>query len=379
MTADRRLRDCRRLVIKIGSALIVDPARGAIDHDWLRELARDVATLRESGRQILIVTSGAAAAGRPFLSADVQLRRIDERQAAAAVGQVALMDAWRRQFEAEGVTAAQVLIGHNDIERRRNALNARATLEVLLRQGMVPVINENDTVTTAELRYGDNDRLGARIAQLVSAEVLVLLSTTDGLYSADPTLDKKARHIPEVTAITKEIEAMGGESTSNTGSGGMVTKLQAARIATAAGCSMVIADGRQPGALRKLLDGARSTWFVATGSPRSARKRWIGSQMQADGTVTVDAGAVAALGRGRSLLPAGVTQIAGQFEKGAVLLIRDPEGRLLGRGLASYPAAEAERIIGHKSDEIERILGYRWRDELIHRDDLVLSPETDQG
>ena len=376
MSAVSPLEGAQRVVIKIGSVLVADAATGAIRETWLNALAHDAAILREQGRQVLIVSSGAAAAGRAFLPPDVHLRRIDERQAASAVGQIALLNAWRNAFQSCGFTVAQVLIGHDDLEERRNSLNARATLEMLLRLGIVPVINENDTVATRELRYGDNDRLGARIAQLVSAHALVMLSSTDGLYTADPELDQGARHIPEVSAITSEIESMAGESTTDSGSGGMVTKLQAARIVTAAGCSMAIADGREPGALGALLNGARATWFLATGSPRSARKRWIASQLDAAGIVTIDPGAAAALRSGRSLLPAGVTQVTGQFEKGELILIKDAAGQLLGRGLASYPAADAARIIGHRSDEIEPILGYRWRDELVHRDDLVLGPEA---
>ena len=376
MTASSPLQEAQRVVIKVGSVLVADPETGAIRDRWLDALARDAATLRDQGRQVLVVSSGAAAAGRAFLPGNIHLRRIDERQAASAVGQIALVDAWRKAFQAYGYTVAQVLIGHNDLEERRNSLNARATLEMLLRLGIVPVINENDTVATRELRYGDNDRLGARIAQLVSAHALVLLSSTDGLYSADPELDASARHIPEVSVITPAIESMAGESTTDSGSGGMVTKLQAARIVTAAGCSMAIADGRRPGALGELLSGARATWFLATGSPRTARNRWIASQLEAAGTVTIDPGAVAALKRGRSLLPAGVTQVAGRFQKGELILIKDAAGQLLGRGLASYPATDAARIIGHRSDEIEPILGYRWRDELVHRDDLVLGPEA---
>ncbi len=376
MTPVSPLRQARRAVIKIGSVLVADGATGALRHRWLEALARDAADFRKQGRHVLIVSSGAAAAGRAFLPDDVRLRRIDERQAASAVGQIALLDAWRKAFRACGLTVAQILIGHRDLEERRNSLNARTTLEMLLRLGVVPVINENDTVATRELRYGDNDRLGARIAQLVSADTLVLLSSTDGLYASDPLLDPHARHVPEVRAITPAIEAMAGESTTDSGSGGMVTKLQAARIVTAAGCSMAIADGRSPGALGKLLRGARATWFLTSGSPRSARKRWIASQLDAAGTVTVDAGAAAALRRGRSLLPAGVRRVTGGFRKGELVLIRDPDDHLLGRGLASYPAVDAARILGHRSAEIETILGYRWRDELVHRDDLVLDPEA---
>ncbi len=362
-------------MVKVGSVLVADAATGSLHDGWLEALARDAAELRREHREVLVVSSGAVAAGRAFLPADVRLRRIDERQAASAVGQIALLNAWQRAFQAHGLTVAQVLIGHSDLEKRRNSLNARTTLEMLLRLGIVPVINENDTVATREMRYGDNDRLGARIAQLVSADALIMLSSTDGLYATDPCVDPDARHVPVVHAITPDIEAMAGESRTDSGSGGMITKLQAARIVTAAGGSMAIADGRKPGALGNLLRGARATWFLSTGSPRSARKRWIASQLEAAGSVTVDPGAKAALRQGRSLLPAGVSRVAGSFDKGELVLIEDSGGELLGRGLASYPAADAARIIGHRSDEIESILGYRWRDELVHRDDLVLGPE----
>lgn len=379
MTAAPLFREAKRVVIKVGSVLVTDSETGKIRDSWMDALARDAAALRNEGRQILIVSSGAAAAGRALLPSNVHLRRLDELQAASAVGQIALVNAWRSAFSTYGFTVAQVLIGHDDLEERKNSLNARATLEMLLRLGIIPVINENDTVATRELRYGDNDRLGARIAQLIGADTMLMLSSTDGLYSADPQLNPNARHISEVPVITDAIESMAGESLTDSGSGGMVTKLQAARIVTAAGCTMAIADGRRPGALRDVVGGGRATWFLATGSPRTARKRWIASQLQTAGAVTIDAGAGNALRRGRSLLPAGVTRVAGKFEKGAMILIKDAAGNVLGRGLSSYPAGDAARIIGHRSDEIEGILGYRWRDELVHRDDLVMGPEIAQA
>lgn len=370
------LGSARRIVVKIGSVLLANAASGRIRQSWLGALARDLAPLHADGRELLVVSSGAAAAGRAYLPADVPLRRLEERQAAAAVGQIALVNAWRRALQPHGMTVAQMLLGPTDIEIRRNALNARATLDTLLRLSIIPVINENDTVATGELRYGDNDRLAARVAQLASADSLVMLSSTDGLYTADPVLDPAARHVPEVDRIDASVEAMAGESASDTGSGGMVTKLQAARIVTAAGCSMAIADGREAGAFGRLLRGARATWFRADDTPLSARKRWIASQADAPGAVAVDDGAARALHGGKSLLSAGVTSVRGEFGRGDPVLIENAAGQTLGRGLASYSAAELRRIAGCRSGEIEAVLGYRRRDEFVHRDDMVLTREA---
>lgn len=370
------LASARRIVVKVGSVLLADPASGRIRRSWIEALARDLAPLHAEGRELLVVSSGAAAAGRAELPADVPLRRLEERQAAAAVGQIALVNAWRRAFRSHGIAVAQMLLGPSDVEVRRNALNARSTIDTLLRLAIVPVINENDTVATDELRYGDNDRLAARVAQLASADSLVMLSSTDGLYTADPVLDASARHVPEVARIDDAVAAMAGESASDAGSGGMVTKLQAARIVTAAGCSMAIADGREAGSFGRLLEGARATWFRADVTPLSARKRWIASQTDAPGAVSVDDGATRALRGGKSLLAAGVTAVRGEFGRGDPVLIEDAAGNALGRGLASYSADELRRIAGRRSGEIEGILGYRRRDEFVHRDDMVLAKEA---
>lgn len=376
MTSASPLASARRIVVKVGSVLLADPASGRIRRSWIEALARDLAPLHAEGRELLVVSSGAAAAGRAELPADVPLRRLEERQAAAAVGQIALVNAWRRAFRSHGIAVAQMLLGPSDVEVRRNALNARSTIDTLLRLAIVPVINENDTVATDELRYGDNDRLAARVAQLASADSLVMLSSTDGLYTADPVLDPSARHVPEVARIDDAVAAMAGESASDAGSGGMVTKLQAARIVTAAGCSMAIADGREAGSFGRLLGGARATWFRADVTPLSARKRWIASQTDAPGAVSVDDGATRALRGGKSLLAAGVTAVRGEFGRGDPVLIEDAAGNALGRGLASYSADELRRIAGRRSGEIEGILGYRRRDEFVHRDDMVLAKEA---
>lgn len=376
MTLPSPLASARRIVVKVGSVLLANAASGRIRQSWLDALARDLAPLHGDGRELLVVSSGAAAAGRAYLPEDAPLRRLEERQAAAAVGQIALVNAWRRAFRPHGVTVAQMLLGPSDIEVRRNSLNARATLDTLLRLRIVPVINENDTVATGELRYGDNDRLAARVAQLASAEALVMLSSTDGLYTADPVLDPSARHVPEVARIDAGVEAMAGESANDTGSGGMVTKLQAARIVTAAGCSMAIADGRGAGAFGRLLEGARATWFRADDTPLSARKRWIASQADAPGAVGIDDGAARALRGGKSLLPAGVASVRGEFGRGDPVRIEDSAGRTLGLGIASYGSDELQRIAGRRSGEIEAVLGYRRRDEFVHRDDMVLPKEA---
>jgi glutamate 5-kinase len=363
----------RRLVVKIGSALIVDDA-GEIRQAWLETVADDVAGLRRAGVEIVIVTSGAVAIGRRALGfAGTRGLRIEEKQAAAAVGQVRLAEAYRAALARHGIVAAQVLVTPDDTEARKRHLNARATLTALLGLGAVPVINENDTVATAELRFGDNDRLAARVAQMASADTLVLLSDIDGLYTADPRRCPDARHIPQVREVTPEIEAMADEARPGVSSGGMVTKLAAARIAMAAGCRMAIADGHVAHPLSALAGGGRATWFIASGEPLSARKRWIAAHLSVGGAVTVDAGAARALASGKSLLPAGVTEVSGGFERGDLIGVHGPDGREIARGLSSYSADEARALAGRRSGLSESILGYRGREELIHRDDLVIS------
>lgn len=367
-----RLAAARRVVIKVGSALLVERSTGSVSRDWLEALADDIAAVRARGQEVVLVSSGAIALGRRELGLAKRKPKLEEKQAAAAVGQIRLAHAWKEVLERRGFTVAQVLLTLGDTEERRRYLNARNTLTTLLRLGAIPVINENDTVATAEIRYGDNDRLGARVAQMVSADCLVLLSDVDGLYTADPTRDETAQFIPEVPRITPEIEAMAGGSASDVGSGGMATKVLAAKIAVAAGCHMCIAAGREAHPLRRIESGARCTWFVADASPVTVRKQWIAGMLKPVGELVVDAGAARALRDGRSLLPAGVTEVKGRFDRGDAVVVLDMEGVEIARGLAAYSSTDAERIRGRRSSELEALLGFRGRDEMIHRDDLVL-------
>jgi glutamate 5-kinase len=367
-----RLSKARRLVVKIGSALLVDNQSGRIRSAWLESLAADIAARRDAGQEVLIVSSGAIAVGRRHLGLSNNDLRLEEKQAAAATGQIRLAHAFQEALLGHGVTVAQILLTLDDTEERRRHLNARATLQQLLDLGALPVINENDTVATSEIRFGDNDRLAARVAVMVGADALILLSDIDGLYDADPRRQKKARHIPEVTTVTAEVEAMAGPAATGYASGGMVTKLQAAKIALSGGCHMAIADGRPPHPLQAIMDGGRSTWFVAQATPRTARKRWIAGSLKPKGVLTVDDGAYKALRNGRSLLPAGISLVTGRFERGDLVTVRSTDGTELGRGLCAYSSDDASSIAGHKSSEIEDILGYRGRDEVVHRDDLVL-------
>jgi len=365
------LATARLLIVKIGSALVVDGT--ALRTAWLHTVAADIAAMRARGTAVIVVSSGAIALARPVLGLLHPRLRLEEKQAAAAVGQIRLAQAWSDALSAHGLTAAQLLLTLSDTEDRRRYLNARATLTTLLSLGCVPVINENDTVATAEIRFGDNDRLAARVAEMVQADQLVLLSDIDGLYTADPKRDPAACHLPVVAALTPEIEAMGGDPPPGYSSGGMRTKLVAARIATQAGCAMAIAVGAVDHPLQALADGARCTWFLPAPEGRSARKRWIAGTLQPAGHLVVDQGAVQALQAGRSLLPAGVRAVQGAFDRGDAVLIQDAAGTVLARGLSCYASADAVRIAGHRSEEIEAILGWRGRDELVHRDDLVLS------
>ena len=370
----------RRVVIKVGSTLLVDPERGTVYRRWLEALADDVARLRARGQEVLIVSSGAIAVGRRHLAfADGELS-LPEKQAAAAVGMVHLAHAYHETLARHGFTVAQVLLTLEDTENRGRYLNGCNTLNEILRLGAVPLINENDTVATDEIRFGDNDRLAARVAAMVSADILVLLSDIDGLYDRDPRQHENARFIPEVRAIGPEIEAMAGRAGSGLGSGGMVTKIAAARIATAAGCRMAIAAGHVLSPLKAIETGAHCTWFLPDSTPRTARKRWIAGALKPSGALTLDAGACQALADGKSLLPAGVTRVVGDFTRGDAVQVLEPGGREIARGLAAYAADEARRIAGHKSGEIESLLGYRGRDEMIHRDDLVLTgPGSEAG
>ena len=362
----------QRIVIKIGSALVVDQKLAAPRAAWLDSVAADIQALRDRGTDVIVVSSGAIALARRTLGLTRKRLKLEEKQAAAAVGQIRLAQAWAQALSARDLTAAQLLLTLDDTEDRRRYLNARETLNTLLSLRCIPVINENDTVATAEIRFGDNDRLAARVAEMVQADQLILLSDIDGLYTADPRKDPNATHIPVVEAMTPEIEEMGGEPPPGYSSGGMRTKLVAARIATQAGCAMAIAIGNVERPLQSLENGARCTWFLPAPEGRTARKRWIAGSLSALGVLTVDAGAAKALASGRSLLPAGITSVEGSFDRGDAVTIAGPDGATLGRGLSAYASADAERIAGHRSDQIEAILGWRGRDEIVHRDDLVL-------
>ena len=366
------LTQARRIVVKVGSALLVDGDTGRVNRAWLETLVEDLLRLRKRGQRVILVSSGAIALGRRRLGLKHGVLRLEESQAAAAVGQIRLAHAYKELLEGCDVTVAQVLLTLEDSERRRRYLNARATLESLLALGALPVINENDTVATAEIRYGDNDRLAARVAQMVGADCLVLLSDVEGLYSADPNREPGARFIHEVPQITPEIEAMAGSSASQVGSGGMTAKIAAARIAVAAGCHMCIAAGVHRHPLRRIEEGADCTWFVPTATPAAARKQWIAGTLRPAGAITIDAGALRALLEGSSLLPAGVTGARGRFDRGDTVSVLSADGAEIARGMVAYSDVDAARIMGRKSSEIADILGFRGRDEMIHRDDLVL-------
>ncbi len=367
------IKDAKRIVLKVGSALVADETTGRARESWIRAFAEDVVALRAQGRQVVIVTSGAIALGRMQLKMKPKARLVlEEKQAAAAVGQIALFAAWREAFATHDLVAAQLLLTADDSIQRQRYLNARATLETLLEHHAVPIINENDTVATSEIRFGDNDRLAARVAQMAEAEMLVLFSDIDGLYDADPSKHPNARFIPVVEQITPEIEKMAGGVNSAVGSGGMVTKIAAAKIACAAGCHLVIASGKGERPLAALMQGGRHSLFKAEGSPRAARKNWIAGSMHPRGRVVVDDGAARALASGSSLLPAGVKDISGEFERGDTVEIVLPDGKVLGRGLIAYASSDTRLILGKQSEEIEQILGFKRKDVLIHRDDMVL-------
>lgn len=361
-----------RIVVKTGSALIAGDD-GAPRTDWLKRLAADIAKWRNTRREVLLVTSGAIALGRRDLGPN-QPRTLDTKQAAAALGQPRLMQALSMAFSPHKITTAQALLTLGDTEHRRRWLNARATLETLLEAGILPVINENDTVATEEIRYGDNDRLAARVAQMVSADLLILLSDVDGLYTADPGKDADARHIAKITELTPDILAMGGEANAKTGlgSGGMSTKLAAARIAQDAGCATIITLGNRTAPLAAIEKGARTSWVVPSLTPANARRAWIKGHVSPEGSLTIDDGAVTALNRGASLLPVGIISVSGQFKRGAAIEIRAMDGALIGKGITAYAASDIQRVAGHQSDQIEALLGGTHRPAIIHRNDLVL-------
>jgi glutamate 5-kinase len=367
------LADFRRIVIKVGSSLLVDAAAGRLREDWLRALCEDIAGLHKDARDILVVSSGAIALGRSVLKLPKGPLALEDSQGAAAVGQIALARIWAQMLGAHGITAGQILVTLGDTEERRRYLNARSTIDRLLQWKSVPVINENDTVATTEIRYGDNDRLAARVATMMSADLLVLLSDIDGLYDAPPGAGAAANLVPLVERITPQIEAMAGASGSELSRGGMVTKIEAGKIATNAGTHMVIASGKTLHPLRAITDGGRCTWFLTPANPVTARKKWIAGALEPKGTLHIDAGAVAALRRGASLLPAGVKRCDGAFQRGDAVTIRDLDGAEIGRGLVAYDAEDAARIVGRSSADILVILGFSGRTEIVHRDDLVLS------
>ena len=363
----------RRVVVKVGSALLVDQATGQVNRAWLGTLVEDLLRLRARKQEVVLVSSGAIALGRRELKLPAGPLELPQSQAAASVGQISLAHIYKELFAAAGVTVAQILLTLEDSEHRRRYLNARATLSELLGLGALPVINENDTVATTEIRYGDNDRLAARVAQMISADCLLLLSDVSGLYTADPNRDPGARLIPEIREITAEIEAMGGGSASAVGRGGMATKIAAAKIATTAGCAMAIAAGAPLHPVRRLEEGAECSWFLPSLNPENARKQWIAGSLRPSGAVTVDAGAMQALRSGKSLLPAGVVAISGRFARGDTVSVLDREGNEIARGLIAYNDGDATRIMGKRSADIEALLGFRGRDEMIHRDDLVMT------
>jgi glutamate 5-kinase len=363
----------KRIVVKVGSSLLVDRARGEVKRDWLHGLADDLASLHRRGADVLVVSSGAVALGRSVLGLPPGPLRLEESQASAAVGQIALARIWAEALAERQIVAGQVLVTLGDTEERRRYLNARETLEKLLALRATPVINENDTVATSEIRYGDNDRLAARVATMASADLLILLSDIEGLYDAPPAQNPAAKLIPVVPRISAEIEAMAGGAASELSRGGMTTKIEAGKIATAGGAHMVIADGRKPNPVARVASGAPCTWFLTSSTPFTARKKWIAGSLVPRGVLHIDHGAVRALHGGASLLPAGVKTVEGDFSRGDCVLIRDARGVEIGRGLVGYDFARASRIMGKNSREIAQILGIEGRTEMIHRDDMTLA------
>jgi len=366
------LKNFRRIVVKVGSSLLIDHAAGEVRAEWLGALAADIGQLHADGRDVLVVSSGSIALGRHRLKLPRGPLKLEESQAAAAVGQIALARIWSEVLGHHGIGAGQILVTLQDTEERRRYLNARSTIGKLLEWRAVPVINENDTVATNEIRYGDNDRLAARVATMTSADLLILLSDIDGLYTAPPGANPDAKLIPVVDHITADIENMAGAAESELSRGGMYTKIEAGKIATTAGTHMIIASGKIDHPLQAIMDGGRCTWFLTPANPVTARKRWIAGSLEPKGTLTIDAGAAAALRAGKSLLPAGVIRVDGSFSRGDAVIVRDPDGHEIGRGLVAYDVEHAEKIKGRSSPDAMKILGITGRIEMIHRDDLVI-------
>lgn len=369
---NEKLQQASCIVIKIGSALLVDKVTSKINSDWIAAFCRDVALLKSIGKKVILVSSGSIAIGREILGLASKSIKLEEKQAAAAVGQGQLIQLWTHYLAKHQITAAQILLAPEDTETRRRHLNARATIKTLLDLGVVPIVNENDTVTTYEIRFGDNDRLAARVAGMISADLLILLSDIDGLYTTDPARDSSAKHIPEINNITKEIIEMGGSANASFASGGMATKLAAGQIATNAGADMIICDGRTEQPLKKLLNGALGTLFHSALEPHTARKKWIAGALELAGSVKIDKGALKAISDGKSLLPAGVISISGSFARGDVISVRTTENQEIARGLSNYSNQQANKLKGKKSSSFASIVGFQGRAELIHADDLVI-------
>ncbi len=367
-----KIEDTKRIVVKVGSSLLFDQDTNTLNSEWLISLAEDIKKLREKGKQIIIVSSGAIALGAKDLNLHMKELKMDMNQAVSSVGQIHLMSSYKSAFEKNEIKVSQILLTLDDTEQRRRSINARRTIDTLLNLNIVPIVNENDTIATTEIRYGDNDRLASRVAQISSADCLIMLSNINGLYSSDPKNDNEIKLIDKVTEINTEIEEMIGTSVSETGKGGMKTKIQAAKTALLSGCHLAITNGTINHPITSLFNGRPCTWFVPSKTPLAARKQWIAGTMKPVGSLIIDEGATKALKNGSSLLPAGIKSIEGKFERGDVIEIKTIDKNIIGIGLSGYSASESELIKGHKSDEIAKILSYSYREEMIHKDDLVL-------
>jgi len=367
-----KIEEVNRIVIKIGSSLLFDEETNKLNFDWLMSLAEDVKYLKNLNKEVVIVSSGAIALGAKDLAIEMKEMKLDINQAISAVGQIHLMSSFKAAFEKNEFKVSQILLTLDDTEQRRRSINARRTIDTSLKLGIVPIVNENDTIATTEIRYGDNDRLAARVAQILSADCLVLLSNVNGLYSSDPEDGEEIKLITNVSDIDEKIEKMVGNSISDYGKGGMKTKILAAKTALSAGCHLAITNGTINNPVQALFNGRPCTWFNPNKTPLAARKQWIVGTMKPVGSITVDAGAVEALKKGSSLLPAGMTNIQGNFERGDVIEVISDNNNKIAIGLAGYSAEDSKAIMGHKSDEIAKILSYSHREEMIHKDDLVL-------